>query len=194
MGSSLALFAFRASESPAAIRYSFLSREFFMQLNNVVLVSSMVIILWGTLAPIGYEVINGNLYSIGKPFFDFFFVPLMLFLAIAIGFVPVLRWKKTSFDHLRSALKVLLPTTLVLAFLIAYLIDFRSSTVVLCCGFGGWIILTMLAMRLHVFETMDFSVGHILNVFGTYWLCHQYYRRGLHHCVLGRRGRSHGAW
>lgn len=140
VGSSLALFAFRASESPAAIRYSFLSREFFMQLNNVVLVSSMVIILWGTLAPIGYEVINGNLYSIGKPFFDFFFVPLMLFLAIAIGFVPVLRWKKTSFDHLRSALKVLLPTTLVLAFLIAYLIDFRSSTVVLCCGLGCWII------------------------------------------------------
>ena len=67
VGGSLTLFAFRASESQAAIRYSFLSREFFMQINNVVLVSSMVIILWGTLAPIGYEVINGNLYSIGKP-------------------------------------------------------------------------------------------------------------------------------
>ena len=69
--------SFRVSESQAVIRYSFLSREFFMQINNVVLVSSMVIILWGTLAPIGYEVINGNLYSIGKPFFDFFFVPCL---------------------------------------------------------------------------------------------------------------------
>ena len=57
----------------------------------------------------------------------------------------VLRWKKTSFDHLRSALKVLLPATLVLAFLIAYLIDFRSSTVVLC-GLGCGLLLTMVAM------------------------------------------------
>ena len=87
----------------------------------------------------------------------------MLFLAIAIGFVPVLRWKKTSFDHLRSALKVLLPTTLVLAFLIAYLIDFLGHPPSFCVAvWAVGLLLTMVAMRLHVFETMDFSVGHIL--------------------------------
>ena len=73
---------FQTSESPTAIRYSFLSREFFMQLNNVVLVSSMVIILWGNTHWLRSN--QWQLYSIGKPFFDFFFVPLMLFLAIAI--------------------------------------------------------------------------------------------------------------
>lgn len=127
-----------------------------MQINNVVLVSSMVIILWGTLAPIGYEVINGNLYSIGKPFFDFFFVPLMLFLAVAIGFVPLLRWKKTNFDHLLSSLKALLPTTLVLTFLIAYLIDFKSTAVVLCCGLGCWILVNHFGDALSRFRDKGF--------------------------------------
>ena len=140
VGGSLFLFAIRASETTTPIRYSYFSREFFMLVNNVLLISSMVMILWGTLAPIGYEVITGDLYSIGKPFFNFFFIPLMLILAVAVGLVPLLNWKRTNGNYLVNRLKSLLPVTLILTFIVFYMLDFVLTAAVFCGGLAIWIV------------------------------------------------------
>ena len=140
VGGSLLLFVLRTSETQPSIKYAYFSREFFMQLNNVLLMSSMIMILWGTLAPIGYEIVTGDLYSIGKPFFDFFFVPLMLLLSAAVGLVPLLYWKRTNLKYLIQSLKMSLPITIALTLIIFYFLDFKWTAAVLCCGLGCWIV------------------------------------------------------
>tara|TARA_X000000950_G_scaffold289385_1_gene412727 strand:+ start:5884 stop:7848 length:1965 start_codon:yes stop_codon:yes gene_type:complete len=100
IGGSLSLYATRAGRAGAHLHYTMLSREFFMLINNVILVIALAVVLWGTLAPVGYEVITGDRISIGKPFFDRFFVPLTVLLAGSLALLPVLHWKRTRYSAL----------------------------------------------------------------------------------------------
>ena len=56
----------------------------------------MAMILVGTLYPLLADVLDLGKISVGPPYFDFFFVPLMSGLAIAVGFAAFTRWKKTD--------------------------------------------------------------------------------------------------
>ena len=78
-----------------------------MLVNNVIMVVSLAVVLWGTLAPIGYEAITGGRISIGTPFFNAFFVPLGLMLLGALALVPVLNWKRTRAQVLTSVYQAL---------------------------------------------------------------------------------------
>ena len=87
------------------VSYGVLSREFFMLINNVIMVVSLAVVLWGTLAPIGYEALSGGRISIGTPFFNAFFVPLGLLLLGALAFLPVLNWKRTRPKHCAASMR-----------------------------------------------------------------------------------------
>jgi cytochrome c-type biogenesis protein CcmF len=78
------------------VGYGAWSREMMLLLNNILLVSSMAMILVGTLYPLLADVLNLGKISVGPPYFNFFFVPLMSGLAIAVGFAAFTRWKKTD--------------------------------------------------------------------------------------------------
>ena len=75
VGGSLTLYALRAGQNSTQVAYSFLSREFFMLINNLILIVALAVVLWGTMAPIGYEAVTGGRISIGTPLFNRFFVP-----------------------------------------------------------------------------------------------------------------------
>ena len=139
VGGSLLLFAMRSSSSSPPIRYGFVSRESFMQINNLLFFLSLAIVLWGTLAPIGYEIVTGDHYSIGKPFFNFFFVPIMLVLSVALGCVPLLSWKKTSLKQIRRVLKKSFPVFLLIATVVFYVLEFSFTVAFFCCVIGLWV-------------------------------------------------------
>ncbi len=93
-GGSLTLFGFRA-EAATKARYSLFSRETFLLLNNLVFVVAMAVVLLGTLYPLAFEVATGgDKISIGPPWFNLFFMPLMLVLALALGVGPFTAWKR----------------------------------------------------------------------------------------------------
>mgnify|MGYP001156786317 FL=1 len=97
VGGSLLLYARRAGTIASSARYTLFSREAFLLLNNILLVVAMALVLLGTLYPLAYEVVTGgDKISVGVPYFNAGFVPLMLALAVALGVVPVLRWKSTA--------------------------------------------------------------------------------------------------
>ncbi len=96
VGGSLLLYGSRAGKFNSAVPYGLWSREFFVLVNNAILMLSLAVVMWGTLSPIGYEAISGGRISLGPPFFNRFFVPLMIVLALAVAFVPVLNWKRTN--------------------------------------------------------------------------------------------------
>jgi len=101
VGGSLLLFALRGPAVKSRASFSGFSREMFLLINNILLVGAMVIILLGTLYPLIADVLDWGKISVGPPYFNFFFVPLMLVLAVLMVVGSVLRWKRNDFAGLR---------------------------------------------------------------------------------------------
>ncbi len=88
IGGSLTLYAWRAPKLYAPGGFELYSREFFLLVNNVILVSVAGLVLWGTLSPLVYELLGIGKISVGPPVFAVMFLvpvlPLMVFLAIGM--------------------------------------------------------------------------------------------------------------
>ena len=94
--------------------FEYTSREFFLLVNNVILVVSAASIFLGTLFPMVYQAVTDDLISIGPPYFNTIFVPLMMLLFVFVGIGPLSRWKQTSWTYLAAQLgKVLFASLLV---------------------------------------------------------------------------------
>jgi cytochrome c-type biogenesis protein CcmF len=105
VGGSLTLYALRTATISSVASYRLASREAFLLINNILLVIAMALVLLGTLYPLAYEVFtDGAKISVGVPYFNAGFVPLMLVLAAALGVAPVLNWKRTPWSKLRARL------------------------------------------------------------------------------------------
>ncbi len=101
VGGSLFLYALRGPNVKGVARFDGLSREMFLLTNNILLVAAASIILLGTLYPLVADVLNWGKISVGPPYFNFFFVPLMLVLSVLLAIGAVLRWKRNDAATLR---------------------------------------------------------------------------------------------
>jgi len=93
VGGSLLLFALRASTVSSRVGYRFWSRETFLLSNNVILVVAALTVLLGTLYPLLLDALGGGKISVGPPYFNAAFVPLMVLLIIAMGLGLGAKWK-----------------------------------------------------------------------------------------------------
>ena len=94
VGGSLFLFILRSSRLEAGGLFAPISREGALVVNNLLLSTAAATILIGTLYPVVYEAITDNKISVGAPFFNLTFGPLMLPLIVAVPFGPLLSWKR----------------------------------------------------------------------------------------------------
>ncbi len=94
IGGALALFALRAGELRQGGLFAPISREGSLVLNNILLTVSCATVLVGTLYPLALEAVTGDKISVGAPFFNLTFVPLMLPVLLALPFGPLLAWKR----------------------------------------------------------------------------------------------------
>jgi cytochrome c-type biogenesis protein CcmF len=83
---------------------SLLSREAFFLLNNLVLVTLCLVILWGTFFPLISEALTGTEASVGPPWFNRLTTPLALLLVLLTGIGPVLAWRRVTWRSLRRVL------------------------------------------------------------------------------------------
>ncbi|WP_027331129.1 heme lyase CcmF/NrfE family subunit [Marinimicrobium agarilyticum] len=104
VGGSLTLYAFRAPVVHKSVRFSLVSRETFLLANNILLITIMVTVLIGTLYPLIADALNWGKVSVGPPFFNVFFVPLMGFLCLLMAPGVSSSWKRTSWQQLRQLL------------------------------------------------------------------------------------------
>ena len=105
IGGSLALFAWRAPKVGLGGRFGLLSRESLLLTNNVLLVVACASVLLGTLYPLLIDALGAGKLSVGPPYFDAVFVPLMLPAAFLMGVAPFARWKHASVGELAHALR-----------------------------------------------------------------------------------------
>ena len=90
VGGALLLYAVRAPLMKSNLGFSLVSREIFLLINNVLLVVSAASIFLGTLFPMVYQALTDDLISIGPPYFNAIFVPLMIILVVFLGIGPML--------------------------------------------------------------------------------------------------------
>ncbi len=114
IGGSLSLFALRAGSLAQGGLFAPISREGALVLNNLLLTAACATVLTGTLYPLVLEALTGGKISVGAPFFDMTFGPLMVPLLIAVPFGPLLAWKRgdllAAFQRLFVAVAAVLLT------------------------------------------------------------------------------------
>ncbi len=102
IGGALTLYAMRAPAIRSRLQYGGLSRELLLLVNNLLLVVAVAVIFIYTLYPLAYEAATGgDRISIGPPYFNRVFVPLMFVLAGFLALAPGARWKRTPLTVLR---------------------------------------------------------------------------------------------
>ena len=106
VGGSLTLYALRAPSVGSRVAFAWVSRESLLLLNNVVFLVSTLTVLFGTLFPLIMDALGQGKYSVGPPYFNAVFVPLMALLAPFMGLGPVSRWKSDNTARWRKELTV----------------------------------------------------------------------------------------
>src|SRR3954451_14431782 len=94
IGGGLTLFAWRAPMLKQGGLFAPVSREGALVLNNLFLTTACATVFVGTLYPLALEALTGDKISVGAPFFNSTFGPLMLPLLVAVPFGPLLAWKR----------------------------------------------------------------------------------------------------
>ena len=140
IGGALVLFAMRAGQVSAGGTFEFLSRETLLLMNNVLLVVASSTILLGTLYPLILDALSLGKISVGPPYFNRVFVPLMIPLIILVGIGPLTRWRKDSSAGLVKRLRVALVASIVLC-VVALVVatDTHSVAVFAAIGTAFWI-------------------------------------------------------
>ena len=122
IGGSLALYAWRAPRVGLGGGFALVSRETMLLANNVLLLVAAGSVLLGTLYPLFLDALNLGKISVGPPYFDAVFVPLMTPAIFLMGVGPLARWKEASLPdiatRLKWALAVSLATALALPFVL----------------------------------------------------------------------------
>jgi cytochrome c-type biogenesis protein CcmF len=145
IGGSLTLYAWRAPKLYAPGGFEVFSREFFLLVNNVALVSVAGLVLWGTLSPLVYELLGIGKISVGPPVFAVMFLvpvlPLMVFMAFGMHSV----WRRGKLSATAKPLLRLLAVAVVLAIGVQGLV-FREFHWLGLIGFtfGFWVIFSSL--------------------------------------------------
>jgi cytochrome c-type biogenesis protein CcmF len=105
IGGSLALYAWRAPKVGLGSRFALASKESMLLANNVMFVVAMLSVLLGTLYPLLLDALGLGKISVGPPYFDSVFVPLMAPVAFLLGLGPLARWKRTELPELAKRLR-----------------------------------------------------------------------------------------
>jgi cytochrome c-type biogenesis protein CcmF len=146
VGGSLTLYAWRAPTINRGGHFSLFSRESLLLVNNVLLLVAAATVLLGTLYPLILDALGGGKISVGPPYFETVFVPLMVPVLLLIAVGPFVPWKNGS---LRDVAVRLRPAALLTAVTgVAALLLLRvSPAVALGLLLAAW---TLLATLQHV--------------------------------------------
>ncbi|MGQ0599543.1 heme lyase CcmF/NrfE family subunit [Aquabacterium sp.] len=105
IGASLTLYAWRAPTVGLGQRFGLLSKESLLLANNVLLIVATGSVLLGTLYPLFLDAMGLGKISVGPPYFDTVFVPLMTPLVFLMGVGPLARWKQAELPELAVRLR-----------------------------------------------------------------------------------------
>lgn len=141
VGGSLTLFAMRAPVVKSQVGFGLWSRETLLLVNNLLLVVATAMILLGTLYPLLLDALSGAKLSVGPPYFNAMFVPLIGALMLTLGVGILVRWKDTPLKWLLSMLTPVLITSVVLGGLGSLLFGDFNWAVLAVSLLAAWVVI-----------------------------------------------------
>jgi cytochrome c-type biogenesis protein CcmF len=143
IGSSLLLFAWRAPKIGLGGKFDMVSRESMLLSNNVLLSVAAAAVFIGTLYPLFMDALGMGKLSVGPPYFDAVFVPLMALAVLMMGLGALARWKQSSISELVKRLRWGFVSALVLAVLLPFIFHHWTPMISLGLLMAFWIIASL---------------------------------------------------
>jgi len=139
IGGSLLLFAWRTRKIGLGGDFDLVSRESMLLTNNVLLVVAMGSVMLGTLYPLVLDALGLGKISVGPPYFEAVFAPLMAPALFLMGIGPVARWKKASFPDLAQRLRWAFGASFAAALLLPFALGRWSALVAFGLLLALWV-------------------------------------------------------
>ncbi|MCV2217771.1 heme lyase CcmF/NrfE family subunit [Thauera sp. Sel9] len=146
IGVSLLLYAWRAPKLGGGGSFSLVSRETSLLGNNVLLSVASASVLLGTMYPLFLDALGMGKISVGPPYFESVFIPLMTPVVVLMMFGPFLRWKD---DDLAKAVRKVAPAfvaSVLIGLGTAYAVDHVSWRTVLGLSLAAWVVLASILL------------------------------------------------
>ncbi len=140
IGGSLTLFALRAPHLKSGSSFEPVSREGGIVFNNLVLIVSTVVVLFGTFYPLFVDLITGAKISVGAPFFNMAFVPLMIPVLFLAPIGAIISWRKGDIAKTIGILKWAFALSAICGVVVAALQWRGSAGAGIGIGFAVWLI------------------------------------------------------
>ena len=140
VGGSLLLFAWRAPKVGLGGRFALVSRESALLANNLLLIVATGTVLLGTLYPLVIDALGLGKLSVGPPYFNAVFVPLMAPALFLMGIGPLARWREATLAELARRLRYAFGAGVAVALLLPLTLGEWSPLVSLGLLLGLWII------------------------------------------------------
>jgi cytochrome c-type biogenesis protein CcmF len=143
IGGSLALYAWRAPRLMSGGSFGWFSREALLLGNNVLLLAALGSVLLGTLYPLFMDALGLGKISVGPPYFNAVFVPLIAPTLFLMGVGPLARWKQASLPDMARRLRWALAVSLVTAALLPFVVGGMNLAASLGLFLALWILFTV---------------------------------------------------
>jgi cytochrome c-type biogenesis protein CcmF len=140
IGGSLTLYAARAGAVGGGAGFAPISRESLLLANNVMLVVACASVLLGTLYPLFLDALNLGKISVGPPYFDAVFFPLMAPLAFLMGVGPLASWRRAELPDLWTRLKWALAVAILTALLLPFVLGRWTPLISFSLFLALWIV------------------------------------------------------
>ncbi|OUR76866.1 c-type cytochrome biogenesis protein CcmF [Alphaproteobacteria bacterium 46_93_T64] len=168
IGGSLILYAVRAPTMKGGGLFAPISREGALILNNLLLSTAAATVLLGTLYPLFLDALSGAKVSVGPPYFNATFLPLIIPLIIALAFGPFLAWKRADLKGVFSRLKLAIVSVCVIVGVSWWVTDDGPILAFVGMGLFAWLVTAVfveLADRIKLFRTsLRQSLKRFLNL------------------------------
>jgi cytochrome c-type biogenesis protein CcmF len=149
IGGSLILFAWRSPRVGLGGAFDVISREAMLLMNNVLLVVAAASVLLGTLYPLVLDALGLGKISVGPPYFESVFVPLMVPALLLIGVGPIARWKNASLPELAVRLRWAAGASIIVALVLPFTLGKWSWGVSAGLLLAAWIAFTTVSALIH---------------------------------------------
>jgi cytochrome c-type biogenesis protein CcmF len=180
VGGSLALFAARSGKVRSGGSFSLVSRETFLLVNNVLLTTAAAAVLLGTLYPLIIDALNLGKLSVGPPYFNAVFAPIMTPVLLFMVIGSYARWKNDSVANLTQKLRPIAIVSVLLGCSAPLLAGEWSALVAMGLSLSIWIVLASFVQIYHQLkDTANWKSTPI-----SYWGMHMAHI-GIAVCVVG---------
>jgi cytochrome c-type biogenesis protein CcmF len=166
IGGSLALFGWRAGRVGFGGSFDTVSRESLLLGNNVLLAAATGAVMLGTLYPLALDALGLGKLSVGPPYFEAVFVPLMAPVVLLMGVGPLARWKAAPLGDISRRLRWPALASSAAALLVPWAAGRFSLGVALGLFLAAWVFTSTAALLL---QRIRAGAGQLARASRSFW-------------------------